>query len=177
MDKHTRPYVCLQPGCEKIRGFTYSGGLLRHEREVHRKYGGPKAPRFCPHKDCKRSTGQGFSRKENLHEHLRRVHRGVGIDENDFVNAETPKPSPAAVASSSTAVPSAGNEISTPAEGSSKKRKRTLAEEEDNGPDTIAELREENKRLKMEIAQRDQRLKVLEELVLRGFQPTLPPQS
>ena len=81
MDKHLRPYVCREPGCEKIRGFTYSGGLLRHEREVHRQHGGPKAPRFCPHKDCKRSTGQGFSRKENLNEHLRRVHRGVGIVE------------------------------------------------------------------------------------------------
>ena len=80
-DKHTRPYVCREPGCEKIRGFTYSGGLLRHQREVHRHHGGPRAPRFCPHPDCKRSYGQGFSRRENLNEHLRRVHRSVGIEE------------------------------------------------------------------------------------------------
>ena len=80
MDKHTRPYICTEPGCEKIQGFTYSGGLLRHQREVHKQHGGPKAPRMCPHPDCKRSSGTGFSRKENLNEHLRRVHRGVGID-------------------------------------------------------------------------------------------------
>lgn len=24
-DKHTRPYVCKEPGCEKILGFTYAG--------------------------------------------------------------------------------------------------------------------------------------------------------
>lgn len=78
MDKHNRPYVCEEPGCEKIQGFTYSGGLLRHQREVHRQHGGPKEPRMCPHPDCKRSVGVGFSRKENLYEHLRRVHRGAG---------------------------------------------------------------------------------------------------
>lgn len=74
MDKHERPYVCTVPGCEKVQGFTYSGGLLRHEREVHGKHGGPKNAMFCPHPTCKRSGGKGFSRTENLQEHLRRVH-------------------------------------------------------------------------------------------------------
>ncbi|KAI1345062.1 hypothetical protein F5Y15DRAFT_16305 [Xylariaceae sp. FL0016] len=74
MDKHDRPYKCPAPGCEKLPGFTYSGGLLRHEREVHNKHGGPKNPLNCPHVNCKRHTGKGFSRLENLNEHLRRVH-------------------------------------------------------------------------------------------------------
>lgn len=74
MDKHERPYVCTVPGCEKVQGFTYSGGLLRHEREVHGKHGGPKKAMFCPHTNCKRNSGKGFSRLENLQEHLRRVH-------------------------------------------------------------------------------------------------------
>jgi hypothetical protein len=39
MDKHDRPYKCPAKGCEKLPGFTYSGGLLRHEREVHGKHG------------------------------------------------------------------------------------------------------------------------------------------
>lgn len=39
MDKHDRPYKCPAEGCEKLPGFTYSGGLLRHEREVHGKHG------------------------------------------------------------------------------------------------------------------------------------------
>ncbi|KAI9680325.1 MAG: hypothetical protein M1829_001211 [Trizodia sp. TS-e1964] len=75
MDKHERPYRCNEPGCEKLQGFTYSGGLLRHEREVHKKHGGPKIPLMCPHTNCKRSSGAGFTRQENLNEHLRRVHK------------------------------------------------------------------------------------------------------
>jgi hypothetical protein len=74
MDKHDRPYKCPAEGCEKLPGFTYSGGLLRHEREVHNKHGGPRKQLNCPHMNCKRHTGKGFSRQENLNEHLRRVH-------------------------------------------------------------------------------------------------------
>ncbi|KAI0893419.1 hypothetical protein F4806DRAFT_488371 [Annulohypoxylon nitens] len=74
MDKHDRPYKCTAAECEKLAGFTYSGGLLRHEREVHGKHGGPRNPLQCPHGNCKRHEGKGFSRMENLNEHLRRVH-------------------------------------------------------------------------------------------------------
>lgn len=84
MDKHNRPYVCLDPKCTGLLGFTYRDGLKRHQREVHRESGGRKAPYFlCPHQDCKRSTGSGFSRKENFEEHLKRVHRIVE-SENGF---------------------------------------------------------------------------------------------
>jgi hypothetical protein len=75
MDKHERPYKCHLKGCEKLQGFTYSGGLLRHEREIHKMDGGTSKPFFCPFFDCKRSSGSGFTRKENLAEHMRRVHR------------------------------------------------------------------------------------------------------
>ena len=74
MDKHDRPYRCPQAQCAKLQGFTYSGGLLRHEREVHGKHGGPKEQLRCTVPECKRHTGKGFTRKENLNEHLRRVH-------------------------------------------------------------------------------------------------------
>lgn len=74
MDKHERPYRCTAEGCDKLPGFTYSGGLLRHEREVHNKHGGPRNPLHCPHATCKRHAGKGFSRLENLNEHMRRVH-------------------------------------------------------------------------------------------------------
>lgn len=73
MDKHDRPYRCTHPDCAKLQGFTYSGGLLRHEREVHNKHGGPKAKLMCHFSDCKRKN-KGFTRKENLNEHIRRVH-------------------------------------------------------------------------------------------------------
>ncbi|KAH0562096.1 hypothetical protein GP486_003201 [Trichoglossum hirsutum] len=74
MDKHDRPYSCSESGCEKLQGFTYPGGLIRHEREVHKKHGGPKEALYCPHSSCKRSSGPGFTRRENYNEHLRRVH-------------------------------------------------------------------------------------------------------
>lgn len=82
MDKHDRPYKCPAEGCEKLPGFTYSGGLLRHEREVHNKHGGPRKQLNCPHPNCKRHTGKGFSRQENLNEHLRRVHTDTGLPIN-----------------------------------------------------------------------------------------------
>ncbi|KAK4122291.1 hypothetical protein N657DRAFT_576174 [Parathielavia appendiculata] len=88
MDKHDRPYKCAAAGCEKLPGFTYSGGLLRHEREVHGKHGGPKNSFYCPHPNCKRHAGKGFSRQENLNEHLRRVHTQNGIPLNG-AEAET----------------------------------------------------------------------------------------
>lgn len=86
MDKHERPYICSFKECEKISGFTYSGGLLRHEREVHGKHGGPKKALNCPHASCKRNKGKGFSRLENLQEHLRRVHR----DASEGATAQPP---------------------------------------------------------------------------------------
>ncbi|KAF2825808.1 hypothetical protein CC86DRAFT_382799 [Ophiobolus disseminans] len=79
MDKHDRPYKCNVKGCEKLQGFTYSGGLLRHEREVHKLHGGTKKSLYCPFHDCKRSSGAGFTRKENLAEHVRRVHRRTSM--------------------------------------------------------------------------------------------------
>jgi hypothetical protein len=74
MDKHDRPYKCPSDGCEKLPGFTYSGGLLRHQREVHNLHGGPRKQLNCHYPNCKRHSGKGFSRQENLNEHLRRVH-------------------------------------------------------------------------------------------------------
>lgn len=76
MDKHDRPYKCEDPACRKLRGFTYSGGLLRHRREVHKAGAGAARNAFhCPFPYCKRNVGSGFTRKENLNEHIRRVHR------------------------------------------------------------------------------------------------------
>src|SRR5277367_7016043 len=76
MDKHERPYKCTEAGCEKLQGFTYSGGLLRHQREVHKKNATTKATLFCPEPNCNRHSGTGFTRRENLNEHIRRRHVG-----------------------------------------------------------------------------------------------------
>ena len=125
MDKHDRPYKCTALGCEKLAGFTYSGGLLRHEREVHGKHGGPKNSLNCPHAHCKRFNGKGFSRIENLNEHLRRVHTNQAAG-----------------------VTVANTEIDTDdaaSQGSGNKRKRSVAEDD--------ALREEVKRLRAENAE------------------------
>ncbi|CAD0044355.1 unnamed protein product [Aureobasidium pullulans] len=92
MDKHERPYKCDKPQCAKLLGFTYSGGLLRHEREVHGMHGGPKEQLFCPIKHCKRHTEQGFTRRENLQEHLRRVHKLQDVDSVEAAAQDAPTP-------------------------------------------------------------------------------------
>ncbi|KAK3178560.1 hypothetical protein OEA41_000697 [Lepraria neglecta] len=143
MDKHNRPYICEEPGCEKINGFTYSGGLSRHQREVHRQHGGPKASCHCPHKDCKRSTGVGFSRKENLHEHLRRVHRDAGAEQRE--EPETLL-----------------NE--TPSFVGTRKRRRPVADDVDERDEDGA-LQQEVKKLRRELQEKDDRLKRLEQVV------------
>ncbi|KAK3299162.1 uncharacterized protein B0H64DRAFT_415546 [Chaetomium fimeti] len=124
MDKHDRPYKCAAAGCEKLPGFTYSGGLLRHEREVHGKHGGPKNSFYCPHPNCKRHSGKGFSRQENLNEHLRRVHTQNGAAINGTEGETDDNASDHAVAAG-------------------QKRKR-----DDRGAD--ADMREEIKRVRQE---------------------------
>jgi hypothetical protein len=47
-------------------------------REQRRK-GATKKSLFCPFADCKRSSGAGFTRKENLAEHMRREHRRTSM--------------------------------------------------------------------------------------------------
>jgi hypothetical protein len=67
MDKHERPYKCLEKSCHN-RTFPDKGGLRRHQRSVHGK------PLFvCPVTSCERHK-KGFARKDNLNEHWKRVH-------------------------------------------------------------------------------------------------------
>lgn len=132
MDKHDRPYKCPAVGCEKLPGFTYSGGLLRHEREVHNKHGGPRKQLNCPHQNCKRHIGKGFSRQENLNEHLRRVH------------TDSPAPPQPATMNGATETEPEG-----PSEATGAKRKRRSIGNSGASPEDD-ELREEVKRMKIE---------------------------
>ncbi|KAI8625673.1 hypothetical protein F5Y19DRAFT_479239 [Xylariaceae sp. FL1651] len=137
MDKHERPYKCPAVGCENIPGFTYSGGLLRHEREVHRKHGGPKNPLFCPHTSCKRHRENCFARLENLNEHLRRCH--TTTEQEPAAHSEEPETEYGTPvrASTSVAVISPLPIMSSPKTGDKRK-----ADDDD--------LREEVKRLQLE---------------------------
>jgi hypothetical protein len=138
MDKHERPYRCAADGCENLPGFTYSGGLLRHEREVHGKYGGPKNTVNCPHPNCKRHTGKGFSRQENLNEHLRRVHT--------IMDGTTP-PAEASLS------PEANESEKS---GMKRKRRGSSSEEMTELRNEIKRVRNENEKLKSEMEQQSQ---------------------
>ncbi|KIW76967.1 hypothetical protein Z517_09411 [Fonsecaea pedrosoi CBS 271.37] len=80
MDKHERPYKCASDGCRNQKGFTYAGGLVRHEREVHGKNVGAEHQIWCPHKSCKRHFRKPFARDQTLREHLRRVHKFTDVE-------------------------------------------------------------------------------------------------
>ncbi|KAG5988490.1 hypothetical protein E4U52_006539 [Claviceps spartinae] len=161
MDKHERPYRCPAAGCENLPGFTYSGGLLRHEREVHGKHGGPKNTVNCPHPNCKRHTGKGFSRQENLNEHLRRVHTN---SEGGGITPPPPPPPPQLpVAAAAAAVVTAADWATTPedneSEKSGTKRKRRWSGQSDEIAELRGEIkraREANEKLRAELEQQSQ---------------------
>jgi hypothetical protein len=171
MDKHDRPYKCNVKGCEKLQGFTYSGGLLRHEREVHKMHGGTKKSLFCPFHDCKRSSGAGFTRKENLAEHVRRVHRRTSMSADmhgliirrDMVRREM-EGSPIAESRASESPYNRPMEYREE-EDLSLKRKRVGSDSgaSDRGND---EMRSEIKRLRQENEEKDSRLRQLEQAVM-----------
>jgi len=161
MDRHERPYKCLEPGCEMNAGFTYSGGLLRHQREVHKMHQSTKQPLFCPFPNCKRSSGTGFTRKENLEEHKRRRH----------LEQITGQPT--------TTKTSSSYDIGITQDSTTQKRKRTEtvgkqkheSEEADSDSQTI-------KRLRMEVAKQDEfiRGQTIELNQLRTLLRSLPTQ-
>ncbi|KAJ5369988.1 uncharacterized protein N7496_006080 [Penicillium cataractarum] len=145
MDKHYRPYKCYESGCEKIRGFTHSGGLWRHRREVH-KTDKTEKPLLCPHPECYRSTGNGFTRQENLREHLRRRH--AATEDGSAVRTDCP-----------------------PATALKRKRKQDSPDEENR-----QDLHKEVKQLRREAQQISRRLEQLEsELALLQKGITKPP--
>lgn len=162
MDKHDRPYKCMEPGCDKIQGFTYSGGLLRHQREVHKKNINAKKLLMCPYADCNRSTGHGFTRQENLKEHLRRRHmhseNGTTADLSNMIASELDG------ASSISAASAVKRKRGSLEDGSVE-----LAEDEENGVD----MRNELKRLRREVEEKDRRLEELERIV-GGLQQAIP---
>ncbi|WEW56658.1 hypothetical protein PRK78_002106 [Emydomyces testavorans] len=158
MDKHDRPYKCSNADCAKMPGFTYSGGLLRHQREVHGMHT-PHKRLMCPFPDCHRSSGKGFTRQENLNEHLRRLHRGS----QDISVPPTPLSPPiAAHEELESAAPL------TPPLISPMKRKRASSVPEngsEENPYNIQSLRQDVLRLKSEGQQKDSRLDELERVV------------
>lgn len=165
MDKHERPYKCTVKGCEKLQGFTYSGGLLRHEREVHKMHGGTKKSLFCPFADCKRSSGSGFTRKENLAEHVRRVHRRTSMssDLGHLIvrRADTFDEEPVRMSPEVGYPPILEAQEEAPFSHKRKRSEAGLSESED------VDLRAEVKRLRNALEEKDSRLQQLETVVMQ----------
>ncbi|KAL8769888.1 MAG: hypothetical protein Q9194_005328 [Teloschistes cf. exilis] len=118
---------------------------------------------------CEWTTGSGFSRKENLQEHLRRVHRQVTEGEADLqainsanIQATTgPKRRMGRLDDED-------DQLAEPVSHEPRKRKRQDEDEEDDDADD--EYRKEDlsaqvKRLRKELREKDERLRKLEQTV------------
>ncbi|KAJ5737391.1 uncharacterized protein N7483_002516 [Penicillium malachiteum] len=81
MDRHKRPYKCDKPEYDNVQGLTYCGDLTCHRREVHKitdaKTIDVKNTPICPYNDCDRNIRKPFTRRENLREHIRRLHQSA----------------------------------------------------------------------------------------------------
>lgn len=70
--------------------FSSTACLLRHEREAHGMHGHGERPNLCAYPGCDRSLpGNGFPRRYNLFDHMKRVH-----DYKDTSEASSRKVSP-----------------------------------------------------------------------------------
>jgi hypothetical protein len=85
MDKHTRPFTCMNPICNGAN-FGDRAGLQRHEREKHQE-----AKHFCQVSTCPRHR-RGFARKNHLELHVAALHRsGASISESPLSSAMSGK--------------------------------------------------------------------------------------
>ncbi|EXJ82608.1 hypothetical protein A1O3_06421 [Capronia epimyces CBS 606.96] len=86
LDSHLRPYRCKfadRPECEDAR-FSSNACLFRHEREAHGLHNHGLNPFLCKFPDCDRARdGNGFPRRWNQRDHMKRVH--------DYVEEDSPR--------------------------------------------------------------------------------------
>jgi len=73
LDSHLKPYQCKHAACGELR-FSSNACLFRHEREAHGMHFYGKNPHRCHYAGCDRAI-EGFPRRWNLHDHMRRVHK------------------------------------------------------------------------------------------------------
>ncbi|CZT16656.1 uncharacterized protein RCC_02491 [Ramularia collo-cygni] len=74
IDSHLKPFRCKVEACSK-QEFSSTACLLRHEREAHGMHGHGERPHLCFYPGCERGmSGNGFPRRYNLYDHMKRVH-------------------------------------------------------------------------------------------------------
>ncbi|KAF2005740.1 hypothetical protein P154DRAFT_318026 [Amniculicola lignicola CBS 123094] len=78
VDSHLKPFRCKSENCTGVQ-FSSTACLLRHEREAHGLHGHGSRPHLCHFPDCERAMpGNGFPRRYNLFDHMKRVHDYTG---------------------------------------------------------------------------------------------------
>lgn len=84
IDSHLKPYRCRLQGngandiCGNLR-FSSTACQLRHEREAHALHGHGAKPYLCKQPNCERGLpGNGFPRRWNCWDHMKRVHGVLG---------------------------------------------------------------------------------------------------
>ncbi|KAI8711505.1 hypothetical protein NCS52_01414300 [Fusarium sp. LHS14.1] len=88
IDSHLKPYKCRAPGCQST-SFSSTACLFRHEREAHALHGYGDKPYLCPQQGCERAIpGNGFPRRWNLVDHMRRRHK-LDAPISGIINART----------------------------------------------------------------------------------------
>jgi len=95
LDSHLKPYRCKVSSCVAVP-FSSTACLLRHEREAHGMHGHGEKPHLCWFEECDRSVpGNGFPRRWNLFDHMKRVHDHTGHASSN----ESSSPSPSSASS------------------------------------------------------------------------------
>lgn len=90
LDSHLKPYRCKLSTCSTL-AFSSTACLLRHEREAHGMHGHGDKPHLCIYQDCERSIpGNGFPRRWNLYDHMKRVHGYTGSASSPCSTSPTP---------------------------------------------------------------------------------------
>jgi hypothetical protein len=92
LDSHLRPYKCKfatqDSDCEEAR-FSSNACLFRHERETHGMHNHGHNPYVCLFPDCERAKqGNGFPRRWNQRDHMKRMHGWEGDDNASDRHAE-----------------------------------------------------------------------------------------
>lgn len=86
IDSHLKPYRCTRVKDECAdKTFSSMACRLRHEREAHGMHGHGERPHTCPVAGCERATN-GFPRRWNLQDHMKRVHHHVDLPDRRSVS-------------------------------------------------------------------------------------------
>lgn len=142
LDSHLKPYRCKVSSCVSVP-FSSTACLLRHEREAHGMHGHGEKPHLCHFVDCERSQpGNGFPRRWNLGDHMKRVHEYTG----QAYSTGSSSPTPSSASSFYQGVPSKRRtSSSSQAEGQKRAKPSTNTKSSSKAGKTITPSTSQNK--------------------------------